>query len=152
MTGVMSVFAQVTEQQVLCVLLAVFPRAVSALVWHLQTGSQPPSCSRSHPSWKRLHLAPILCKSQLFRCEISPSLSCPAAFPWWQTSCPHSWCGAAAFFAAPNISCHLELRFMAQGMDIWVTCSRLWEPGSPSWEHGCSLRWPKAVCNGKNAE
>lgn len=70
----------------------------------------------------------------------------------------HSWgraffCSRRVFFPALKMFlCHLGLKFMAQGMDVWITCCRFWEPESPGWECSLVLGQSKAACRGKGAE
>lgn len=47
------------------------------------------------------------------------------------------FCSCSVSPAPKRFSCCLELRFMAQGMDVWKTSSGSME--SLSWEHSCSL-------------
>lgn len=114
----------------------------------------PTSCAYSPPGGQREHLSPFLQKSQLFRCEICCSLSYPLHPYSGKSLAFHTWgrgfCSCSISPAPKRFSCCLELRFMAQGMDVCKTSSGSME--SLSWEHSCSLRQSKAVWSGKNAE
>lgn len=71
--------------------------------------------SHSHPRWKREHFSPVVCQSQLLRCEICCSLS--TALPARQTSCP-SQLGQGFFFAAEGFFSSLEDVFVPLGTEV----------------------------------
>lgn len=137
-------------QKVLSILLAMFLGLVSLSLVCTQTGHIPILGGRENTS-------PLLYVN-LSSWGVRSAALCPLLCQPGKPPALHSW-GRAFFLqqkgffpALKMFSCHLGLKFMAQGMDVWITCCRFWEPESPGW--GCSLvlGQSKAAHRGRSAE